>query len=694
METATETQAANGYAQLLGEEGAGWGEATYSPQDNKLRLYPSAWLDEDVYERVKAARFQWAPNQKLFYASWSPGAFDLLVELCGFVGDEGMSAEDRAAERAERFKGYEANRTRDAEQAHKVAGDIASGIPFGQPILVGHHSEKHARRDAKRIDDNMRKAVNNWDTAKYWKARAASAITHRRYLETPSVRARRIKKIESDRRRLVRTYTPNKPDEILNQAPFSCPVCGECICRDHPEAREKVPHVWCGAGRGGSWTPASRLEGIKEASRRWLAHYDNRLAYEKAMLEDQGASELLDKPKRAKLPPILNYRVPEGIDSENQYRRGELRHYDQYEITKAEYSKVPKDYRGTCKSVDGSHRFKICMGHFVPACMAKSSGDDTARMNRKHSYVAVFLTDSKEHEKPSSEPEVIEADQLREEIKESSAKLDQLDEHSEEFSEEAGNFQRLAAQTAKKPDAPNCDECQHYDRQTPCTLPVCPEAVAPAHQLERIAAMRETLPDEAPEDMAGSIEAMREQLANGGQQVEAVSSPDFYPTPPAIAARMVELVGIENGDRVLEPSAGSGNIVQALMNNGGRTKSLGGLTGYDISPQLVDRLKNEFPLGNFWCADFLEWPATTGNKVHRIVMNPPFSKGQDIAHILHALTFLAPGGRLVALCANGPRQNEKLRPLMDTWEGLPAGSFKASGTGVNVAMMTYQKPSE
>jgi hypothetical protein len=69
-------------------------------------------------------------------------------------------------------------------------------------------------------------------------------------------------------------------------------------------------------------------------------------------------------------------------------------------------------------------------------------------------------------------------------------------------------------------------------------------------------------------------------------------------------------------------------------------------------------------------------------------MNPPFENGADIKHITHAISFLKPGGRLVAICANGPRQNEKLRPLADTWEPLPDGTFKESGTGVNTVLLT------
>ena len=37
--------------------------------------------------------------------------------------------------------------------------------------------------------------------------------------------------------------------------------------------------------------------------------------------------------------------------------------------------------------------------------------------------------------------------------------------------------------------------------------------------------------------------------------------------------------------------------------------------------------------------------------------------------------FLRPGGVLVAVCLNGPRQQEKLLPFSDVREELPRGTF-------------------
>lgn len=64
-----------------------------------------------------------------------------------------------------------------AESHFNAAHRIGDAIPFGQPILVGHHSEKHHRRDLERIDSNMRNGIERSDMAKHHVS-AASGIAN------------------------------------------------------------------------------------------------------------------------------------------------------------------------------------------------------------------------------------------------------------------------------------------------------------------------------------------------------------------------------------------------------------------------------------------------------------------------------------------------------------------------------------
>jgi hypothetical protein len=295
--------------------------ATYSPEDNKLRLSSLTRLDKETYNRVKAAGFKWAPRQEIFVAPmWAPDREDLLIELCGEIGDEDTSLMERQEQRAERFEEYSDNRKADAEAAHKAVHAIADGIPLGQPILVGHHSEKHARKDAERIENGMRKAVKMWETSTYWTQRAASAIRHAKYKELPAVRARRIKGLESDIRVYRAKFTPDPKQPAILQQRWNDPA-------DAP----KVPHVWCAprGGRGGSWVPVSALPALEKYYSRWIQHCENRLEYERAMLDEQGATDLLKpKPRSAAASlPLCNYSAPGGLQIENKWNRGEMIYY-------------------------------------------------------------------------------------------------------------------------------------------------------------------------------------------------------------------------------------------------------------------------------------------------------------------------------------------------------------------------------
>jgi hypothetical protein len=62
-----------------------------------------------------------------------------------------------------------------ANQELKTAQDMGSAIPFGQPILVGHHSEKRHRALLKRIDAAHHRASEAGDKAAYYQDKADTA---------------------------------------------------------------------------------------------------------------------------------------------------------------------------------------------------------------------------------------------------------------------------------------------------------------------------------------------------------------------------------------------------------------------------------------------------------------------------------------------------------------------------------------
>ena len=84
----------------------------------------------------------------------------------------------------------------------------------------------------------------------------------------------------------------------------------------------------------------------------------------------------------------------------------------------------------------------------------------------------------------------------------------------------------------------------------------------------------------------------------------------------------------------------------------------------------------------------------------RVAMNPPFDRERDIDHVMHALTFLKPGGVLTAIMSAGTefretRKSKAFRALMAEmgaeWSDLPAGSFSSVGTNVNTIILTVKR---
>lgn len=82
--------------------------------------------------------------------------------------------EQRQLDRADRYR-KQANKARmESNTAAARAMQLASHIPMGQPILVGHHSEGRHRRDLARIDSGIRKAVEADNLASSLESRAAA----------------------------------------------------------------------------------------------------------------------------------------------------------------------------------------------------------------------------------------------------------------------------------------------------------------------------------------------------------------------------------------------------------------------------------------------------------------------------------------------------------------------------------------
>ena len=173
-----------------------------------------------------------------------------------------------------------------------------------------------------------------------------------------------------------------------------------------------------------------------------------------------------------------------------------------------------------------------------------------------------------------------------------------------------------------------------------------------------------------------------------GSIVDEKKARQAYYTPPALAARMAVMASVK-GHAVLEPSAGGGSLAQACMDAGAEQ-----VFCIDIDPVEVENLRSKgFPA---YCTDFLmhKWGPTNA-KFMRIVMNPPFTKNQDLKHIRHAVdNWLDKNGILVSIMSpNLDRKEFKVLEILYDTEtfDIDAGTFRESGTNIATKLLVLKK---
>lgn len=172
--------------------------------------------------------------------------------------------------------------------------------------------------------------------------------------------------------------------------------------------------------------------------------------------------------------------------------------------------------------------------------------------------------------------------------------------------------------------------------------------------------------------------------------------PGFFPTPKPLIRQLMDEAAIQPGETVFEPSAGMGDILDAVRQE--HPEAL--VSGIERNLSLAEVLSAKGYDGVVEFGDFLEHQG----QYDKVLMNPPFENGQDIDHVRHAYELVNPGGRVVAIMSRGPffRTDAKstafrewLEETTHTTGELPDDAFKGveafRQTGVRTQILVLLK---
>ena len=125
---------------------------------------------------------------------------------------------------------------------------------------------------------------------------------------------------------------------------------------------------------------------------------------------------------------------------------------------------------------------------------------------------------------------------------------------------------------------------------------------------------REMVPDRAPFQTPPLLEVHR--------------STECHVTPTDVAARMVEYLDPEGTDSILEPQAGTGNLITALLDYGISIKNINAV---EKNQELYQLLVQRFPGGlNLHSGCFLEYAALMHQRIRctRVITNPALQRSE------------------------------------------------------------------
>lgn len=165
------------------------------------------------------------------------------------------------------------------------------------------------------------------------------------------------------------------------------------------------------------------------------------------------------------------------------------------------------------------------------------------------------------------------------------------------------------------------------------------------------------------------------QIMFSGVIPEKVSH-QFYRSTGRVAEVAAERLQVLHGHKCCEPSAGLGDLAQYLPMESSVCVEISRVRAKVLQAKGFATVQE----------DFLAWAPKQTDRYDRVLMNPPFSKGRALRHLIAAAGLLEADGRLVAILPASMVNTLPLDGFVHDWSEIFQDQFE--GTAVQVVILT------
>ena len=223
-----------------------------------------------------------------------------------------MTREEKKQARIDRYLERAAKADERSDAAYKRSNDAVAGIPMGQPILVGHHSEKRHRNALDKSWNAMGASVRESEKADYYRQKAQAAENNNAiYTEDEDADERleeKIRRLEllqqtmKDRNKIFKSKKLSDDEKVAKLLEMGMP---------ESEIREMLAGDFCGRIGYADYLLTNNNEVIRNAKKR-LERVKTLKSMEEKEYEINGI-RVVENPQENRFQIFFGYKPSEEI---------------------------------------------------------------------------------------------------------------------------------------------------------------------------------------------------------------------------------------------------------------------------------------------------------------------------------------------------------------------------------------------